>query len=168
MQSVHPEIVWIQLPTPFPVGPVNAFLVKGDVPVLIDVGPKSEDAYQALTACLKEHGLAVCDIGIIFMTHGHVDHGGLLSRLLGESHAQAYAHPAVIEDIRGEGLMLGIKCKVPNTSLQAAAVAEKLLTIGAGDNVVRLLPPLVITRADVDEALQKLDRACKAVTPAAA
>ena len=78
------------------------------------------------------------------------------------------AHPAVIEDIRGEGLMLGIKCKVPNTSLQAAAVAEKLLTIGAGDNVVRLLPPLVITRADVDEALHKLDRACKAVTPAAA
>ena len=78
------------------------------------------------------------------------------------------AHSAVIEDIRGEGLMLGIKCKVPNTSLQAAAVAEKLLTIGAGDNVVRLLPPLVITRADVDEALHKLDRACKAVTPAAA
>ena len=68
----------------------------------------------------------------------------------------------------GEGLMLGIKCKVPNTSLQAAAVAEKLLTIGAGDNVVRLLPPLVITRAEVDEALHKLDRACKAVTPAAA
>jgi acetylornithine/N-succinyldiaminopimelate aminotransferase len=78
------------------------------------------------------------------------------------------AHPAVIDDIRGEGLMLGIKCKVPNTALQAAAVAEKLLTIGAGDNVVRLLPPLVITRADVDEALQKLDRACKAVTPIAA
>lgn len=78
------------------------------------------------------------------------------------------AHPEVIEDIRGEGLMLGIKCKVPNTSLQAAAVAEKLLTIGAGDNVVRLLPPLVITRADVDEALQKLDRACKALTPRAA
>jgi len=77
------------------------------------------------------------------------------------------AHPTVIEDIRGEGLMLGIKCKVPNTSLQAAAVVEKLLTIGAGDNVVRLLPPLVITRAHVDEALAKLDRACRAVAPAA-
>jgi acetylornithine/N-succinyldiaminopimelate aminotransferase len=77
------------------------------------------------------------------------------------------AHPAVIEDIRGHGLMMGIKCKVPNTALQSAALAEKLLTIGAGDNVVRLLPPLVITRADVDEALAKLDRACRTLTPAA-
>ena len=78
------------------------------------------------------------------------------------------AHPTVIEDIRGEGLMIGVKAKVANTALQAAALNEKLLTIGAGDNVVRLLPPLVITRADVDEALAKLDRACRAVTPAVA
>ena len=77
------------------------------------------------------------------------------------------SHPTVIDDIRGEGLMIGIKCKVQNTALQAAALAEKLLTIGAGDNVIRLLPPLVITRADVDEALGKLDRACRALTPAA-
>jgi acetylornithine/N-succinyldiaminopimelate aminotransferase len=63
------------------------------------------------------------------------------------------AHPTVIEDIRGEGLMIGIKAKVANTALQAAALNEKLLTIGAGDNVVRLLPPLVITRTEVDEAL---------------
>lgn len=78
------------------------------------------------------------------------------------------AHPTVIEDIRGEGLMIGVKAKVANTALQAAALNEKLLTIGAGDNVVRLLPPLVITRADVDEALAKLDRACRALTPAVA
>ena len=77
-------------------------------------------------------------------------------------------HPSVIEDIRGEGLMIGIKARVANTALQAAALNEKLLTIGAGDNVVRLLPPLVITRADVDEALAKLDRACRALTPAVA
>ncbi len=77
-------------------------------------------------------------------------------------------HPAVIEDIRGEGLMIGIKAKVANTALQAAALNEKLLTIGAGDNVVRLLPPLIITRTEVDEAFSKLDRACRALTPAAA
>ncbi len=69
-------------------------------------------------------------------------------------------HPAVIDDVRGHGLMIGIKCKVPNTALQSAALAEKLLTIGAGDNVVRLLPPLIITTKDVDEAVLKLDRAC--------
>ena len=63
------------------------------------------------------------------------------------------AHPAVIEDIRGSGLMMGIKCKVPNTALQAAALDQHLLTIGAGDNVVRLLPPLVVSEADVAEAV---------------
>jgi hypothetical protein len=44
-------------------------------------------------------------------------------------------HPSIIEDIRGHGLMMGIKCKVPNTALQAAAMDQHLLTIGAGDNV---------------------------------
>lgn len=72
-------------------------------------------------------------------------------------------HPAIIEDIRGEGLMMGMKCKVPNTALQAAALDQHLLTIGAGDNVVRLLPPLIVTDADITEAVDKLDRACKAL-----
>ncbi len=72
-------------------------------------------------------------------------------------------HPKVIEEVRGEGLMMGIKCKVPNTAFQAAALAEKLMVIGAGDNVVRLLPPLIITRKDIDEAVDKLDRAARAV-----
>ncbi len=78
------------------------------------------------------------------------------------------AHPTVIEDIRGEGLMVGIKCKVANTALQSAALAEKLLTIGAGDNVVRLLPPLVITRDDINEAIAKLDNACRSLAAKAA
>jgi acetylornithine/N-succinyldiaminopimelate aminotransferase len=70
------------------------------------------------------------------------------------------SHPDVIEDVRGQGLMMGIKCRVKNTDFQAAALAEKLLLIGAGDNVVRLLPPLVVTAADVTEAVSKLERAC--------
>ena len=78
------------------------------------------------------------------------------------------AHPAIIEDIRGSGLMMGIKCKVPNTELQAAAMDEHLLTIGAGDNVVRLLPPLVVTDADIAEAVNRLDRACRALESKAA
>ena len=59
--------------------------------------------------------------------------------------------------------MMGIKCKVPNTAFQAAALDQHLLTIGAGDNVVRLLPPLVVTDADIAEAVDKLDRACRAL-----
>ncbi len=73
------------------------------------------------------------------------------------------SHPSIIEDIRGTGLMMGIKCKVPNTAFQAAALDQHLLTIGAGDNVVRLLPPLVVTDQDITEAVDKLDRACKAL-----
>jgi acetylornithine/N-succinyldiaminopimelate aminotransferase len=78
------------------------------------------------------------------------------------------AHPTVIEDIRGSGLMMGIKCRVPNTVFQAAALDQHLLTIGAGDNVVRLLPPLVVSEADVAEAVARLDRACRALEARAA
>ena len=75
-------------------------------------------------------------------------------------------HPKVIEEIRGSGLMMGIKCRVPNTALQKAALDEKLLVIGAGDNVVRLLPPLIVTDADVTEAVNRLERACIALEKA--
>jgi acetylornithine/N-succinyldiaminopimelate aminotransferase len=75
-------------------------------------------------------------------------------------------HPTIIEDVRGSGLMMGIKCKVANTALQKAALDEKLLIIGAGDNVVRLLPPLIVTDADVTEAVNKLERACVALEKA--
>ena len=74
-------------------------------------------------------------------------------------------HPSIIEDIRGQGLMMGIKCKVPNTEFQAAAVEQRLLTIAAGDNVVRLLPPLVVTEADIAEAIHKLQMTCRSLPP---
>ena len=71
--------------------------------------------------------------------------------------------PAIIEDIRGQGLMMGIKCKVPNTEFQAIALDHRLLTIAAGDNVVRLLPPLVVTDSDIAEAVSKLEMTCRAL-----
>ncbi len=77
-------------------------------------------------------------------------------------------HPNVIEEIRGAGLMVGIKCKVPNTEFQAAAMDQRLLTIGAGDNVVRLLPPLVVTDADIADAVNRLDAACRSLETKAA
>ena len=77
-------------------------------------------------------------------------------------------HPAVIAEVRGEGLMMGLKCKVPNTALQQAALDQHLLVIGAGDNVVRLLPPLIATDADIAEAVDRLDRACQALEAKAA
>ena len=73
--------------------------------------------------------------------------------------AIADTHPDLIEEIRGEGLMLGIKCRVPNGDVAAAARAEGLLLVPAGRNVVRLLPPLIVGEAEVDEAMQPARRA---------
>jgi len=72
-------------------------------------------------------------------------------------------HPSVIAEVRGDGLLIGLKSVVPNGELADACRAEKLLTVGAGDNVVRLVPPLVVTEAEVAEAIARLDRACTAI-----
>lgn len=78
------------------------------------------------------------------------------------------AHPEVFESVRGEGLMLGLKCRKPNTDVVAAGYRAKVLTVGAADNVVRLLPPLNLTEADVEEGLRRLDAAATAIEAAAA
>jgi len=72
-------------------------------------------------------------------------------------------HPTVIAEVRGEGLLIGLKGQVPNTELIDAFRAEKLLAVGAGDNVARLLPPLIVTEAEVAEAMTRVDRACVAI-----
>ncbi len=68
-------------------------------------------------------------------------------------------HPETFEAVRGSGLMLGLKCRIAPTELVQAGYAEGLLTVPAADNVVRLLPPLNITEAEIDEALSRLDAA---------
>jgi acetylornithine/N-succinyldiaminopimelate aminotransferase len=69
-------------------------------------------------------------------------------------------HPAVIAEVRGEGLLLGLRTIVPNGEVVNACRAEGLLTAAAGENVVRLLPPLIAREAEVSEAMQRLDAAC--------
>jgi acetylornithine/N-succinyldiaminopimelate aminotransferase len=81
--------------------------------------------------------------------------GGLRQKLEG----LVAAHPDVFEAVRGSGLMLGLKCKVPNTDLVAAGYGEQVITVPAGDNVIRLLPPLNITEDEIAEAITRLDRA---------
>jgi acetylornithine/N-succinyldiaminopimelate aminotransferase len=68
-------------------------------------------------------------------------------------------HPTVIAEMRGEGLLLGLQTAVPNGEFVAALRAEKMLAAAAGDNVVRMLPPLVVTEADIAEAIDRIDRA---------
>jgi acetylornithine/N-succinyldiaminopimelate aminotransferase len=71
-------------------------------------------------------------------------------------------HGDVIEEVRGEGLLLGLKCRVPNTEFIAALLHEKFLAVAAGDNVVRLLPPLIVDDAQISEACAKLSSVCAA------
>ncbi len=72
-------------------------------------------------------------------------------------------HPEVVSEVRGQGLMLGLKCVVPNTRVIAALADAKMLAIGAGDNVVRLLPPLIVSDDEIDEAMDKLAEACTTI-----
>jgi acetylornithine/N-succinyldiaminopimelate aminotransferase len=72
-------------------------------------------------------------------------------------------HPGVIAEVRGQGLMVGLRTVVPNTEFIAAARAQKIFVIGAGDNVVRLLPPLIVSDGDIAEAFNRLDAACAAI-----
>lgn len=78
------------------------------------------------------------------------------------------SHPEVFEGVRGQGLMLGLKCKALNTDVVKAAYGEHLLTVPAADNVIRLLPALTIPEADIAEALARLDRAAAQVKAHAA
>jgi acetylornithine/N-succinyldiaminopimelate aminotransferase len=77
-------------------------------------------------------------------------------------------HPTIIAEVRGEGLLVGVRTVVPNGELVDALRAEKLLAVAAGDNVVRLLPPLIVEEADIAEGIARLDRAATALERAAA
>lgn len=67
-------------------------------------------------------------------------------------------HPTVLETVRGSGLMLGLKPRQPNGEIIDALRAEGLLTVPAGDNIIRLLPPLIIGEAEIEEAMAILHR----------
>ena len=74
-------------------------------------------------------------------------------------------HPDVLEDVRGLGMMLGIKAVVPAGDLVGAMRDRHVLTVPAGDNVMRFLPPLVIEDSHIDEAIGALEDACVALKP---
>jgi acetylornithine/N-succinyldiaminopimelate aminotransferase len=74
------------------------------------------------------------------------------------------SHPDVFETVRGEGLMIGLKCKIAPATFVQAAYDALVITVPAADNVVRLLPSLTISDEDIAEAVTRLDQAASAVT----
>lgn len=110
-------------------------------------------------------GNAVLDVMLEPDFLPHVQRMGELLR--GKLDDVAARFPQVLAEVRGAGLMLGLKSVVPNTELVAKLREEGLLTAGAAENVIRLLPPLIIEARHVDEAVQAIERACNAWAKAA-
>ena len=75
-------------------------------------------------------------------------------------------YPSVIAEVRGEGLLIGVRALVPAGELVDALRAEKMIAVSAGDNVVRLLPPLIISEQEIAEGIARLDRACAGLSRA--
>ncbi len=101
----------------------------------------------------------------VMLKPGFFDHAKRMSLLLKQKLASVIdRHSDVVSEVRGEGLLLGVKAVVPAGDLINALRHEKLLTVAAGDNVVRFLPPLIVTEAELDEAVQRLERACVALS----
>jgi acetylornithine/N-succinyldiaminopimelate aminotransferase len=80
----------------------------------------------------------------------------------------AAGYPDVVAEVRGEGLLLGLRCVAPNTQLVAAAREAGVLLVGAGDNVARVLPPLIVSEEEIDEGVARIAAACAAVRKAMA
>ncbi len=102
-------------------------------------------------------GNAVLDV---ILEDGFIDNINTVSLMLKQGFASLTdRYPDVISEIRGKGLLIGLKCVVPNTDLLQALRDEQLLSVGAGANVLRLLPPLTLTEDEARVALQKIEAA---------
>ena len=69
-------------------------------------------------------------------------------------------YPSVVAEVRGEGLLVGLRAVVPSGELVDGLRAQKMIVVAAGDNVVRLLPPLIVSDEDVAEGMRRIERAC--------
>ena len=109
-------------------------------------------------------GNAVLDI---IMADGFLDRMKQNALLLKQRLAELKdRHASVIAEVRGEGLLIGLRM-IPQVSEMVDELrAEKMLTVAAGDNVVRLLPPLIIGEKEIAEAIGCIDRACKRLAQA--
>jgi acetylornithine/N-succinyldiaminopimelate aminotransferase len=97
----------------------------------------------------------------VMLKPGFFEHAQRMSLLLKQKLASVVdRHPDIVNEVRGEGLLIGLKAVVPSTDLVNALRAEKLLTVGAGENVVRFLPPLIVSEMEIEEAVRRLECAC--------
>jgi acetylornithine/N-succinyldiaminopimelate aminotransferase len=141
--------------------PMGAVLAKESVAKALVPGSHGTTFGGGPLACAA--GNAVLDV---ILAPGFLDEVDATARYLWAGLvALTRKYPSVFTEARGAGLIVGLKCAVPNTEVQAAAMHEGLLTVAAGDNVLRLVPPLIIGQAECDEALEMLDRTARRCLP---
>ena len=100
----------------------------------------------------------------VVMADGFLDQVDAIGRVLWDKTSEVVArHPDVYKSVRGAGLMVGIVCAVPNGDVVTRLHDEGMLTVPAGDNVARLLPPMTIEESHIDEAMVMLDRVGQAL-----
>jgi acetylornithine/N-succinyldiaminopimelate aminotransferase len=103
----------------------------------------------------------------VMLKPGFFEHVQKMSLLLKQKLASVVdRYPAILAEVRGEGLLIGVKAVVPSGDLVTALREQKLLTVGAGDNVVRFLAPLIVSEAEIEQSVQLLERACVALSSA--
>src|SRR4051812_29087443 len=93
-------VLRITMPTPYAIGPVNAYLVEGDPLTLIDAGFNMPEGEEALFGTLSDHGIAPEDMGRILVTHAHPDHYGLVHVVQERSHAPVHFPQREIRRVR--------------------------------------------------------------------
>ena len=144
--------------------PMGAVLAREDVAKWLTPGSHGTTFGGNPLGCAA--GNAVLDV---ILAPGFLDEVDRKARVLWHALQQVVAsEPEVFEDVRGAGLMLGLKCRVSNMAMQNAFMAEGLLSVAAGDNVVRLVPPLVVTDDDIATALDMIRRAARRARPSQA
>lgn len=82
------------------------------------------------------------------------------ARLRKRAEAVAAAHPRLFLGVRGVGLLIGLQCRIPNGKLIGQLRANGMLAVGAGDNVTRLVPPLIVGDDHIEEAMAILEKSC--------
>jgi acetylornithine/N-succinyldiaminopimelate aminotransferase len=139
--------------------PIGAVLATAEASKGITPGSHGSTFGGNPLACAA--GNAVLDV---VTKPGFLDHVRKIALLFRQRLAEIRdRHPTVIAEVRGEGLLIGLKCQVPNGDLIDACRAERLLAVGAGDNVARFVPPLIVSEAELLDAVARLDRACAAM-----
>jgi acetylornithine/N-succinyldiaminopimelate aminotransferase len=139
--------------------PVGAILAKERVAACLTAGSHGTTfGGNPLAMAVAD---AVLDVILADGFLGHVQ--AMAARLRQGLDSLVLRYPLLLDSVGGKGLMLGLKCRVTNSTLAAKLAEGGLLTVGAGDNNIRLVPPLIIEAAHVDEALAIIDHACQSL-----